>query len=70
MEGEYNLNYNTLRPVGKGAFGFVRLAQKLDDNSMVSRLHLSLFVFLLSLLLFPPPPLSRWWSSSCVRVVC
>ncbi len=35
MEGEYSLNYNTLRPIGKGAFGFVRLAQRIKDESMV-----------------------------------
>ena len=40
MEGEYKLNYNTLRPIGKGAFGFVRLAQKLDNKSLVC-LHTS-----------------------------
>lgn len=37
MEGEYSKNYNTLRPIGKGAFGFVRLAQKISDNSMVCK---------------------------------
>ena len=35
MEGEYMLNYNTLKPIGKGAFGFVRLAQHLADGTMV-----------------------------------
>ena len=35
MCGEYSLNYDTLRPVGKGAFGFVKLAQKKDDKSLV-----------------------------------
>jgi len=35
MEGEYSLNYTTLQPIGKGAFGFVRLAQKIEDQSMV-----------------------------------
>ena len=35
MEGEYSLNYNTYRYIGKGAFGFVRLAQKVDSDSMV-----------------------------------
>ena len=38
VEGEYSLSYNTLRPLGKGAFGFVRLAQKLEDESLVSGL--------------------------------
>lgn len=36
MEGEYSSSYNTLRPMGKGAFGFVRLAQKITDESMVT----------------------------------
>ena len=35
MEGEYSVSYNTLRPIGKGAFGFVRLAQRIKDESMV-----------------------------------
>ncbi len=35
MEGEYSLSYSTLQPVGKGAFGFVRLAKKLDTKTVV-----------------------------------
>ena len=35
MEGEYSLSYTTLKAIGKGAFGFVRIAQKIDDNSLV-----------------------------------
>ncbi len=35
MEGEYMLNYSTLRAIGKGAFGFVRLAQRKEDNLTV-----------------------------------
>lgn len=35
MEGEYALNYETLHPLGKGAFGFVKVAKKLDDNELV-----------------------------------
>lgn len=41
MEGEYSLSYNTLRPIGKGAFGFVRLAQKVEDDSMVGGRHVT-----------------------------
>ena len=36
MEGEYSVNYDTLSSIGKGAFGFVRLAQRKDGGSMVS----------------------------------
>lgn len=35
MEGEYNNSYITLTPIGKGAFGFVRLAQHKNDGNMV-----------------------------------
>lgn len=35
IEGEYALNYETLHPLGKGAFGFVKVAKKLDDNQLV-----------------------------------
>lgn len=35
MDGEYMLNYNTLKPIGKGAFGFVQLAQHIADGTMV-----------------------------------
>ena len=37
MEGEYINNYTTLTPIGKGAFGFVRLAQHKDEGTMVCR---------------------------------
>ncbi len=37
MEGEYSRFYETLHPLGKGAFGFVRIAQKKDDGLMVSK---------------------------------
>ena len=33
--GVYMTCYDTLRPVGKGAFGFVRLAQRKSDKQMV-----------------------------------
>ncbi len=36
MEGEYGKHYNTLHSLGKGAFGFVRIAQKKDDGLLVS----------------------------------
>ena len=35
VEGEYANNYSTLNPIGKGAFGFVKVAKKLDDGQMV-----------------------------------
>lgn len=35
MDGEYMLSYNTLKDIGKGAFGFVRLAQRKEDDLMV-----------------------------------
>ncbi len=35
MEGEYILNYDTLKALGKGAFGFVRLAKRKVDDFMV-----------------------------------
>ena len=34
-EGEYSNHYDTLRPMGKGAFGFVRMAQRRDDGTAV-----------------------------------
>ena len=34
-EGEYSNQYDTLRPIGKGAFGFVRMAQRKDDGTAV-----------------------------------
>jgi len=34
-EGEYAKNYNTLHHIGKGAFGFVKVARKLDNGQMV-----------------------------------
>lgn len=37
MEGEYSLSYNTLRSIGKGAFGFVRIAQRIEDDSLVMK---------------------------------
>lgn len=36
MEGEYSVNYETLSSIGKGAFGFVRLAQRRQDGMVVS----------------------------------
>jgi PAS domain-containing serine/threonine kinase len=33
--GEYGLHYDTLGPVGSGAFGFVKLATRRRDNQMV-----------------------------------
>ena len=36
MEGEYSVNYETLSSIGKGAFGFVRLAQRIEDGMVVS----------------------------------
>lgn len=35
MEGEYSVSYDTLSSMGKGAFGFVRLAQKKEDGLLV-----------------------------------
>ena len=35
MAGVFSSNYDTHRPVGKGAFGFVRLAQRKSDKQMV-----------------------------------
>jgi len=35
MGGEYSVNYDTLKQIGKGAFGFVRLAQRKSDSFMV-----------------------------------
>lgn len=35
MDGEYSLSYHTLQAIGKGAFGFVRLAQRKEDNHVV-----------------------------------
>ena len=35
MEGEYSLHYDTLKPIGKGAFGFVRQAERKDDGTVV-----------------------------------
>ena len=35
-EGEYAKNYNTLHHIGKGAFGFVKVARKLDDGQTVN----------------------------------
>ena len=39
VEGEYSVNYDTLSSIGKGAFGFVRLAQRRQDGMMVSVLE-------------------------------
>ena len=36
MEGEYSISYDTLTSIGKGAFGFVRLAQRKEDGLLVS----------------------------------
>ncbi len=36
VEGEYASNYTTLNHIGKGAFGFVKVAKKLDDGQLVS----------------------------------
>jgi PAS domain-containing serine/threonine kinase len=36
LSGVYRTCYDTLRPVGKGAFGFVRLAQRKSDKLMVA----------------------------------
>ena len=36
MDGEYSVNYDTLGSIGKGAFGFVRLAQRKEDGMRVS----------------------------------
>lgn len=36
MEGEYSVSYDTLSSIGKGAFGFVRLAQRKQDGLVVS----------------------------------
>ena len=38
-EGEYSDSYDTLGPIGRGAFGFVKLARKRDDELLVN-LHL------------------------------
>ena len=35
MDGEYSINYDTLSSIGKGAFGFVRLAQRREDGLLV-----------------------------------
>lgn len=35
MEGEYSISYDTLSSIGKGAFGFVRLAQRKEDGLLV-----------------------------------
>jgi len=35
MEGEYSLHYDTLKPIGKGAFGFVRQAERKDNGTVV-----------------------------------
>ena len=35
MEGEYSISYDTLSSMGKGAFGFVRLAQRKEDGLLV-----------------------------------
>lgn len=34
-EGEYSDSYDTLGPIGRGAFGFVKLARKRDDELLV-----------------------------------
>ena len=33
--GEYGRMYNTLKSIGKGAFGFVKLAERKADKQMV-----------------------------------
>ena len=33
--GEYETNYETLQSIGKGAFGFVKLAKRREDNQEV-----------------------------------
>lgn len=35
IEGEYHKNYETLGPIGRGAFGFVKLASRREDELMV-----------------------------------
>lgn len=35
ISGEYNEYYSTVRSIGKGAFGFVKLAKKRDDQREV-----------------------------------
>ena len=41
MEGEYSVSYDTLSSMGKGAFGFVRLAQRRQEGRLVSRVDVS-----------------------------
>ena len=36
MEGEYIKFYETQGPIGKGAFGFVKMARRRSDNLSVS----------------------------------
>lgn len=76
MEGEYSNNYVTLTPVGKGAFGFVRLAQHKDDGTMVGGPLVVGFVYSYILILihttctlYTHCTHTRLWSSSFARVV-
>lgn len=48
MEGAYALNYDTLKPLGKGAFGFVRLARRKDDHFMVHTLYICTPIFFIN----------------------
>ena len=42
--GDYERTYDTLKSIGKGAFGFVKLAQKQSDKQMVACLFLELYM--------------------------
>ena len=44
MEGEYSVCYDTLSSIGKGAFGFVRLAQKKEDGLLVRIIHTCILI--------------------------
>ena len=66
MAGEYSRSYDTLRSIGKGAFGFVHMAHRKVDGAIVSVQNFvsapapfiphPLFIFSLPPSLPPSPP--------------
>lgn len=41
--GAYNEKFNTIKCIGKGAFGFVNLAERKSDNQQVDTIMFSFY---------------------------
>ena len=70
-KGQYDAKYLTLKSIGKGAFGFVKLAQRRSDSEEVwFNLHRYLCpIFLVSLYTFPWLRMQRFVDKNFVVVM-